>query len=33
LLALLALVTLLAKAALEWRIRAEERSVVMEEAV
>jgi sulfate transport system permease protein len=32
LLALLALVTLLAKAALEWRIRAEERPAVMEEA-
>jgi sulfate/thiosulfate transport system permease protein len=31
LLALLALVTLLAKAALEWRIRAEERPAVMEE--
>jgi sulfate transport system permease protein len=30
LLALLALVTLAAKTALEWRIRAEERSVVME---
>jgi ABC-type sulfate transport system permease subunit len=30
LLALLALVTLAAKTALEWRIRAEERSLVME---
>jgi sulfate transport system permease protein len=33
LLALLALVTLIAKAALEWRIRVEERAVVMEEVL
>ena len=33
LLALLALVTLVAKAALEWRIRVEERPAVMEEVV
>jgi sulfate transport system permease protein len=33
LLALLALVTLVAKAALEWRIRAEERPVIFEDAM
>jgi sulfate/thiosulfate transport system permease protein len=33
LLALLALVTLVAKAALEWRIRAEERPTVMEDVM